>query len=398
MDTIIQGRLRFRHAETITPTLPEWLWRDWLPRRALCLLAGRQGSGKSTMCAWLGAMISTGRMFSGDEAERPLGRVAMLSLEETGAERLVARLRAAGADLGRCLILGDVEALNDDGLPYHRPWRLPVDCGILETLIREQEIDLVVVDGLGHAVQGDSHNYAVVGAALASLAAVAERTNAVVLGVTHPPKGNSDPVTAAVGSTAWTAIPRVCVVLGTDPDNDGRRVFRVVKTNYREPSSGYSFAIASDEDLGCGFVTSLRTSQVAAEQLVSVSDPAEKEERAGARSFVVSALAAGPLNADELVKRARADLGVVSKPRHDPITGRMVGWVVSLPDQWSKPQDQRSLSPQVGPLGTLGTTKEFAGINADERAQGANDSEVALWCGVASVDHGYEHLSNGAPR
>jgi putative DNA primase/helicase len=387
-------RLRYRTADTITPQKPDWMWLGWLVRSSLHLMIGRQGSGKSTAAAWLGATVSQGRKFPGDDTERPPGRVAMLSLEETGGERLTARLTAAGADLTRCLILEDVEALNDEGGTYRRPWRLPVDCSILETLIREQAIDLVIVDGLGHAVDGDSHRYEIVAAALAALASVAERTKAVVCGITHPPKGNSDPVTAAIGSTAWTAMPRVCFVIGIDPNDDSgaRRVLRVSKTNYREPATGFSFTIGDDEQLECGFVTSLRPSDVSAEDLVTVAEPGEKGDRAEARDFLRSALADGSLTTEELLKltkaagisertvrRARADLGVVSRPRHDPRTGRMVGWIVELLDHTAKPQGQ---VPQIGPVGRVGrvgVNRTFEGIIEDQAAHTAHNSSLAPW-------------------
>jgi putative DNA primase/helicase len=221
-------------ADQITPSRPVWLWEPWLTAGALHILVGRQGNGKSTFAAWLTAQVTTGRPYPDDRTMREPANVATLSLEEA-ADRLVARLHASGADVGRVDVLADVEDVDDEGRTYRRPWRLPKDCSVLETFIHGGAIRLLVVDGLGYSITGDSHNYAVVGSALSALSGVAERTGCAIVGLTHPPKGGSDPVTAAIGSTAWTAIPRVVWVLGTDPEDESeqRRVCRVSKTNYR---------------------------------------------------------------------------------------------------------------------------------------------------------------------
>jgi putative DNA primase/helicase len=251
-------RMMATKADQITPTKPEWLWEQWLVAGALHVLVSRQGFGKSTLAAWLTGQVTTGRGYPDDPTVREPSNVATLSLEEA-ADRLVARLRATGADVGRVDILADVQDDDDDGRTYRRPWRLPKDCSVLESFIRDGQIRLLIVDGLGYSITGDSHNYAVVGSALSALAGVAESTGCAVLGLTHPPKGGSDPVTAAIGSAAWTAIPRIVWVLGVDPEDktEQRRVCRVSKTNYRQPDNGIGFSIDNDERFECGWRMSL---------------------------------------------------------------------------------------------------------------------------------------------
>lgn len=335
-------------ADQVTPARPVWLWDQWLTAGALHLLVGRQGCGKSTYSAWLCAQVTTGRPYPDDSVARKPANVATLSLEE-GADRIVARLYAAGADLRRIEILRDVQDVNAEGVPYQRPWRLPKDCPALEAYLTDAQIELLVVDGLGYSITGDSHNYAVVGSALSGLAGVAERTGCAVLGLTHPPKGGADPVTAAIGSTAWTAIPRIVWVMGVDPDDETeqRRICRVSKTNYREPEKGIGFRIGDDEEYECGFVTGLGLSTISAETLMAARESeGEKTEREQAREFLQEILSAGPVDTSEVLRlareagisertltRARSDLGVQSKPKHDPTNGRLQGWQMSLPDQ-----------------------------------------------------------------
>ena len=204
----------------------------------------------------------------------------MLSLEEP-ADRLAARLVAAGTDLDAVEILGDVEGVDDEGRPFQRRWQLPGDCGVLEAAIAELDVEVVTIDGLGYAVAGNSHNYANVGSALSALSGVAERTGAVILGLTHPPKGNTDAVTAAIGSTAWTAVARISWVVGLDPSDEAklRRVVRPAPgSNYRLPDHGLSFLIAEHDASEAGFITGLGESDVAAEDITSPPEPDSPEE------------------------------------------------------------------------------------------------------------------------
>ena len=266
-------------ATEVVPTRPEWVVEGWFLRRALNLIVGRQGAGKTTWAAWVVSVATTSAVFPGDEVRAPL-RAAVLSLEEPN-DRVVARLKAAGADLELVTILGEVQDVDDDGRTYLRRWQIPKDVAALGRAISDLAIDLVVIDGLGFSLIGDSHNYATVGSALSALAAEADRTGSCIIGLTHPPKGASDPVTAAIGSTAWTSIPRVSIVLGIDPDDETRRVARVAKTNYREPDAGVSFILASDEEFEVGFVASVKLSDVTAEQLTAAPATAEEKGERG---------------------------------------------------------------------------------------------------------------------
>jgi putative DNA primase/helicase len=326
-------------ANRVTPERPEWLWERWLPAGSLALLVGRQGAGKSTWAAHVVASLASGRPLAGDQARPPVN-AGHLSLEEPDG-RVVARLSAAGARLERVHLLGLVHDAGDEGRAWTRPWQLPGDCDLLAERIRGLDLGLVVVDGLGYLIRGDSHNYAVVGSALAGLAQLAAATGAAVLGVTHPPKGSSDPTTAAIGSTAWTSIPRVVIVLGRDPDDEERRVVRVAKTNFAEPPAGWSWRIGSDDERQVGYVADVRVSDVEAGALVAAPETAEERGAVGeAADWLADALSAGPVTAKELlaggraaghaertVRRAKDRLGIRAVK-----TGLSGGWMWQLPD------------------------------------------------------------------
>jgi len=299
-------RLRSIRASEVTQELPNWLWHGWLPAGCLSLLVGRQGAGKTTWTAWLLAQLTSGRPMPGAGTHTEGLTVGHLSLEEADG-RVSARLAAAGADLDRVHLLGHVDDIDETGAVVQRPWQLPGDCGLLAERITEEGLAMVAIDGLGYAVRGDSHNYANVGSALAGLAQVAAETGAAILGLTHPPKGGSDPTTAAVGSTAWTAIPRVVTVLGIHPDDEKRRVVRVSKTNFAEPPSGWSWRIAEDQEREVGYVTGVGESDVRAEELVAAPDSGqERSALKDAEEWLREALQAGPMPTKALLAEARA--------------------------------------------------------------------------------------------
>ncbi len=401
----VTSHLTSRRADGVEPEKPEWVWTNWLPLSSLGLIVGRQGGSKTTFASWVIAQVTTGRPFPDDPARRDPVNAAFLSLEEP-AERLVARLDAAGADLSRIHILGDVEDTDDEGRPFRRPWRLPADCTVLEDFLIAHDIRLVVVDGLGYSLVGDSHNYGAVGAALSSLAGVAERTRASILGLTHPPKGGSDPVTAAIGSTAWTAVARVVWVLGVDPEDEtgARRVVRVSKTNFKEPDAGLSFVISDDVRFECGYVTGLLTSTVTAEDLVAASTPAdERTAREEARDVLKALLgndreietsellkqtrAAGV--SDTSVKRARKDLQVVARPLHDAVTKRMIGWMLSLPQDHGttgSPQGQTTAFDPLDPLDPLASTRGIYNPSVPQGPQGPQEQRH-LWVNRWTSDY-----------
>ncbi len=368
-------------ADQITPTKPVWLWDQWLAAGNIHLLVGRQGSGKSTFAAWLVGRLTTGGPYPDDQRQHDPCSVAMLSLEEAD-ERLVARLHATDANVSQVEILSDVDDIDRDGRPYRHRWGLPQDCSVLEDFIRVNDIRVLVVDGLGYSITGNSHDYGVVGKALSGLVDVAERTNCAILGLTHPPKGASDPVTAAIGSTAWTAIPRVVWVLGVDPTDETkqRRVCLVSKTNYRAPDNGLAFIIENNANHECGYIAGLSTSSVSADDLMAIQQTdEERTARSEAREHLKSILKDGPVDTPKVlklmeeegfsgttIKRARGDLKVVPIPRRDPITGQLLPGQLRLPNQRVNPLEQPEGQPPSGPVDPLVATRAFTGSSGPE--------------------------------
>jgi hypothetical protein len=302
-------RLLVIGADEVVPKRADWLWRYWLVRGEVHLLTGRQFGGKSLWVVHLVAGFTNGVGLP-DGAECSPMICGWLSGEES-VETVAARLQVAGADRSKVKLLPGVEDKSKSGDIYERPWRLPGDCALLEQRIEKSELKLVVVDGLGYMVDGDTNSYGVIGSAMSALGKVAQRTGCAILGLTHPPKGGADPYTAPIGSTAWSAVARNTWLLGLDPEDplpdenpDKRRVVRVGATNYRPPTHGFSFKIAQDVWLETGHVVDVKESEVRPIDITSPPDREEQSEQAEIAELLWAMTEKGPI----LWKDAKAAL------------------------------------------------------------------------------------------
>jgi hypothetical protein len=86
---------------------------------------------------------------------------------------------------------------------------------------------------------------------------------------------------------------------------------------------------------------------------------------------------------DRTVKRARADLKVVASQRHDPTTGRVIGWELRLPDGTFDPLDRQRTTPSafgpLGPVGTVGVNRENKCELEPEDQRAKSGKPLALW-------------------
>jgi len=343
-------RLQTYRADEVPPTPPDWIQPDWLARDTLHVLAARDGMGKTTAAAYITARLSRGEpLFGMGEKGAPL-RCAYLSREES-KETMSARLHAAGADLSNILILDEVESAVSKG-----PWRCPSDCDVLEELLSNDPCDVCIIDGLGHAVEGNGNDYGTVASALTELRRIAEATHTAILGLTHVAKGSNPGATTPIGSTAWRALPRIVWMIGLpDPLDDKKRVLAVAKTNYQPPDKSIAFRIhRHSEDSKIGVMVDVKSCDIAGDVLASApQNVTERSEILEACELIKGALEDGPIRSRELLDlcnvnrvshraywEARRLLGVVSSPKKNK-SGRVHYYEVSLHE--SVPDELRSV-------------------------------------------------------
>jgi energy-coupling factor transporter ATP-binding protein EcfA2 len=203
-----ERRLKATKASDIAMTATRWLWEAgehcWIPLGELVGLGGREGVGKSTMCAHLAAQVTKGEL-PGDFYGTPKS-VIIVSTEDDWSATIKPRLVAAGADLDRVF---QVKSVEPDGL--EGTLSLPEDMKRLEDLIKEHDVALIILDPLLTMVNAklDTHKDAEVRRALEPVVTVAHAAKASLVGLVHVNKSNEgDLLNRIMASRALTGVPR----------------------------------------------------------------------------------------------------------------------------------------------------------------------------------------------
>lgn len=257
-------------ASDIRPRPVYWLWKNRLALGSIGLLAGREGTGKSTLGYWIAARLTRGELF-GHFHGHPKA-VLVCATEDSWEHTIVPRLMAAGANLE---LVHRVEVLS--ALDIHVGLSLPRDLTALERVARETRAALLLLDPLMSRLGDlDTHRDAEVRLALEPLMAIADQTRMAILGLIHHNKsGSSDPLQLVMGSKAFTAVARSVHTVVPDPDDDTgrRRLFGTPKNNLgRDDLPTFSFVIvghAIDTDEGVAWTGRIEWGE---EQAASISD------------------------------------------------------------------------------------------------------------------------------
>lgn len=215
--------VRLTWADGIAVRPVHWLWagddsRDGtIPAGMLVLLAGREGTGKSTVGYGIAAQITRGTL-PGCRFGRP-SAVIVAAYEDSWEHTIKPRLLAAGADTSRVARI-DVEMV--DGAAGSMV--LPHDNAGLEAAIREHDVALVLLDPLMSALSSrmKANEYQSVYGALLPIAGIADRTGCAFVGITHFNKSvGADPMSRIMGSSAFAGVIRgALVVHKVKPDEE----------------------------------------------------------------------------------------------------------------------------------------------------------------------------------
>jgi hypothetical protein len=225
----------------IKPQAVAWLWPGWLAHGKLHLVAGRPGSLKTTAALGFAAAVTSGGQWP-DGSPATAGHVVIWSGEDAIEDTLIPRFIAAGGDLDQVAFISGVE---EDGKT--RSFDPAADMDALVAVCADLgQVNLVVIDPVVAVAKGDSHKNAETRRDLQPLVDLAERTQAVVLGVHHITKRTegADPVDRVSGSLAFGAAPRVVLFSALDRKAGGepRGVLMRAKNNLGPAHGGFDFA------------------------------------------------------------------------------------------------------------------------------------------------------------
>ncbi len=345
-------------ASDIKPEPITWLWRDWLARGKMHIVAGQPGVGKSTIAMKIAAVVSVGGRWPDGSSSKP-GNVVIWSSEDDPADTLVPRLEASGADMERVHFVADVGQGKD-----RRPFDPAKDIPALQAAIKAAGgAALIIIDPIVSATTADSHKNGETRRGLQPLVDMASELDAALLGITHFTKGSEgrSPIDRVTGSVAFGALARIVMVAAKQQDGEdgrpGSRILLRAKSNIGPDDGGFNYELQltpmhEHPDIVASVVSwGDAVTGNAREILAEAEDAHDKEvvsKLQEAVDFLFGLLLDGPKSAKEIkkeasdfglawtaVRRAQDKLGI--KPKKQGMAG---GWT------WALPQDHKGSSPE----------------------------------------------------
>ncbi len=318
-------------ADTISPKNIKWLWQDWLALGKFAVLAGPQGTLKSSVAFCWSATVTIGGLFP-DGSQSPIGSVLIWSAEDGIDDTIIPRFMANGGDRTRLYFINGAK----DEKGSTRPFDPAIDFPMLENAAASiPDLRLIIVDPVVSAVAGDSHKNTEVRRGLQPLVDLAASTGAALLGITHVSKGTNgrDPVERVTGSLAFTALPRL-VMMTAKPDkqDQSRRLVRA-KSNIGPDGGGFEFdtqKVLVTDDIYAQAIVWRRQLSGTARDLINEVEKRDDEPTAPARDdatkWLLELLADEPCKSADVprlataaglsmrtVNRAKSKLGIISK-------------------------------------------------------------------------------------
>ena len=212
-----------------------WLWPGRIPHAKLTLLAGAAGSGKSALAINIIAAVTTGGAYPCREGSAPKGSVILVS-PYGDPDVLVPRLKAAGAELSRVQILGDVPG--PDG---PRRFDLATDLPLLEAAVHTiKDLRAIVIDALNLPTGRDARRTTC--ALLDQLAVLAQARDIAILTIVQP-AGLDRGAHAAFFETLTDGAARAGLLIELDPADENRRLLLQVKNELAPDAGTLAFRI-----------------------------------------------------------------------------------------------------------------------------------------------------------
>jgi hypothetical protein len=210
-----------------------WLWPDRIPYRAISILEGPPGIGKSVVTYDLAARITSGKaMPNRSDGTTPAG-VVLLQAEDCIARTVRPNLQAAGADLSKVALL-------DKNRFATQPFLLPNDLPLIEQAVIKVCAKLVIIDPLTAFVGTNTNVDVTVRKILGPLGELAERYDLAILIVRHLRKvGAKNSLYSGAGSIGIIASARSSLMIGRDPSSDSKyqHVLALNKSNMADANS-----------------------------------------------------------------------------------------------------------------------------------------------------------------
>jgi len=334
-----------RTAADIVVRPVSWFWNHVLVGGAINLLIGMPDQGKSVLTMDLAARFTRGTPWPlGDHRDNPGGSVAILALEDSPETTIVPRLKAAGADLSKVLLVEGVTRIDtnprdDKAKRFKDAFDIGRDIEKLDSLRKHHpDLGLVIIDPLdSYLGRIDTKTGNEVRAALWPLKDWCEQSGVTAIIVHHFNKSAStNAIDRVSGSRSFGALPRSVWMIGKDAEaGDNRSLLLPIKLNLVRDPQGMAYRIASlpeNPELPVVQWLAEPTDRRAADML-----GAERTATDDAADFLRDVLGDGPMEVAAIrdrakeagvawrtVERAKQRAGVRSEQLRDG--GHVIGW------------------------------------------------------------------------
>jgi putative DNA primase/helicase len=317
-DTSGGKRIELVRIRDIKPESADWLWKHWIARKKLQLIAGNPAGGKSTIAFSFAATTSRGGAWP-DGTPAKQGNVLIWSGEDGVADTIVPRLLAMGADPDHVFIISTV---TKDGVK--RPFNPADDLTDLEAEIKKIDggIDLLIIDPLVSAKQGKLKNPDLnidMRQGLQHVVDFAEKHNCAVIGIHHLAKASigNEPTLRVLGSVAISAVARIILMAvkqqGELKKDAPPRMLVRAKSNLGPDGGGFGYdiqaahltepAVETSQIKWLGKIDGEARDLVAGAEETPKRDGDSKQATAKAVAFLLEMLKDGPVPSNEAKQR-----------------------------------------------------------------------------------------------
>ena len=343
-----------RPASEIQMRAVDWLWRPLLVAGGVNMFIGMPGVGKGVVSCDIAARISTGEPWPAISGRRlagnSVGTVAILSVEDSPETTTVPRLKAAGADLDKILIVDGVRRSNGNGEQHQDNFDIGRDVAHLRALRAQcSDLRMVVIDPLDSYINArvDTHVGNQVRAALWPLKEWSESAGVAVLFIHHFNKTvTTNALDKVSGARSFGALPRSVWAVGRDEAGD-RCVVLPIKANLirEDEKQALAFTIepsSYDPDVTVAVWQSATVTMTAGQLLGERGSQARND----AADWLRDMLADGPVDSGEILehakqaghsentlRRAKKDLNIIAEQPRSPASKKIEGWDWRLPNK-----------------------------------------------------------------
>ena len=305
--TYREGRFSVSTEDTLTEQPVSWIWKDWLQKGCITLLAGAPGEGKSNIAAYLASRLSVGGILPDGETCKP-GNSVIWSSEDTVAA-IRARCVANGGDLSRINIIAGERKGTTAYMFLSEQDRLD----FFRLVTRLERPELIIIDNILNIMCGrDPNNNIAVRQALAPFHDLAERYDIAVLLVAHTSKSvtRRNLAYATLGSIAFSGVARAQLnVVKRAGSNEG--IIVRGKSNISSSDGGYPFKLVpttvGEQDIETVRVEWGNCLADTPAELIADCVTATTDMRAELEDWLTALLADGPVPSHQIYREATAN-------------------------------------------------------------------------------------------